>query len=433
MSSLDGGYTPKKDGDGRRRWPQEYFAAFAASLSEVTIGFVYGWSSTALPLMEAETWPWRITPDESSWIVSLVDIGSMVIAIPAGLAANRLGRRWVLLFSAFFFIASWAIILAAKSAYLLYAARLLAGMGGGTVFTVNTMYWGEIASPGFRGSASSLTQAMLFLGVLLADVIGYLYPTEYTTLAYCGLAVTLLFLACFFPMPESPYFLQRLSGLSAVIAYTSTTLPENLANFGPAIIGAVLFVASFAPLLLMDRLGRRPLLILSSIVVAASMTSNGLYFHFFPESEAAAADGSSLTWVPLLGLVVYAVAYALGMGPVPDILPGEVFPTSVKGLAVSGVNISLTIFTFLVSKIYNSAGAVVMYFSFAVAGVLTAFFTYFVIPETRGKTLEQVVAELEGRPAVASNNTPDVAAHSLSAYEDRTASNNAERSPAHLP
>ncbi|XP_052123000.1 facilitated trehalose transporter Tret1-2 homolog isoform X1 [Frankliniella occidentalis] len=375
-------------------------------------------------------------------------------------------------------------------------------MGGGTVFTVNTMYWGEIASPGFRGSASSLTQAMLFLGVLLADVIGYLYPTEYTTLAYCGLAVTLLFLACFFPMPESPYFLlmrgrpdlarqslqrlrgrddvagelvpleesmradlalgsdlqcgcvgmvrtggarkalliavvvgalQRLSGLSAVIAYTSTTLPENLANFGPAIIGAVLFVASFAPLLLMDRLGRRPLLILSSIVVAASMTSNGLYFHFFPESEAAAADGSSLTWVPLLGLVVYAVAYALGMGPVPDILPGEVFPTSVKGLAVSGVNISLTIFTFLVSKIYNSAGAVVMYFSFAVAGVLTAFFTYFVIPETRGKTLEQVVAELEGRPAVASNNTPDVAAHSLSAYEDRTASNNAERSPAHLP
>lgn len=80
-------------------------------------------------------------------------------------------------------------------------------MGGGTVFTVNTMYWGEIASPGFRGSASSLTQAMLFLGVLLADVVGYLAPGEYTTLALCGSGVTVLFVVLFAPMPESPYFL----------------------------------------------------------------------------------------------------------------------------------------------------------------------------------------------------------------------------------
>lgn len=57
--------------------------------------------------------------------------------------------------------------------------------------------------------------------------------------------------------------------------------------------------------------------------------------------------------MPLTGLVLYAVAYSLGMGPVPDIVPGEVFPTSVKGLAVSGVNVSLTLFTFLVSKIYT--------------------------------------------------------------------------------
>ncbi|KAK3929940.1 Facilitated trehalose transporter Tret1 [Frankliniella fusca] len=407
------GDPPARARRGRCCWPQEYLAAFAASLSEVTIGFVYGWPSAALPVLEAEAWPWRITGDESSWIVSLVDIGSMVIAIPAGLAANRLGRRRVLLSSAVFFLASWAIIIVAQSAEWLYAARLLAGMGGGTVFTVNTMYWGEIASPGFRGSASSLTQAMLFLGVLLADVVGYLYPTEYTTLAYCGLAVTLLFVACFFPMPESPHYLlmrarpdlarralqrlrgradvsaelapmeealagelgalgggdlhcgcagmvrtsgarralliavvvgalQRLSGFSAVIAYTSTTLPRSLQSLGPVIIGGVLVVASLAPLVLMDRLGRRPLLILSSLVV---------------------------------------------------------FPAGVKGLAVSGVNISLTLFTFFVSKIYNYAGEIVMYFSFAAAGVLTALFTYFVIPETRSKTLEQVVAELDERTA----------------------------------
>lgn len=80
-------------------------------------------------------------------------------------------------------------------------------MGGGMVFTVNTMYWGEIASPGFRGSASSLTQAMLFLGILVADVIAYLAPGDYMTLALCGAAVTVVFVVCFAPMPESPYFL----------------------------------------------------------------------------------------------------------------------------------------------------------------------------------------------------------------------------------
>lgn len=195
--------------------------------------------------------------------------------------------------------------------------------------------------------------------------------------------------------------LQRLSGLSAIIAYTSTTLPKSLQTLGPVLIGAVLFLASFGPLVLMDRLGRRPLLIMSSIVVAASMVSNGIYFQFLdgegpradrrtdphgqadarvliapflaagdaggghsgnatsPGGGAAAAGGGDalgLTWVPLLGLMVYAVAYALGMGPVPDILPGEVFPTSAKGLAVSAVNVSLTLFTFLVSKIYNVRG-----------------------------------------------------------------------------
>lgn len=68
---------------------------------------------------------------------------------------------------------------------------------------------------------------------------------------------------------------------------------------------------------------------------------------------AADANSSDPTWLPLAGLVTYAVAYALGMGPVPDILPGEVFPTTVKGLAVSGAQVSLTLFTFLVSKIYT--------------------------------------------------------------------------------
>ena len=89
----------------------------------------------------------------------------------------------------------------------LYAARLLAGMGGGTVFTVNTMYWGEIASASFRGSASSLTQAMLFLGVLLADAIAISPADSYTSLAGCGAAVTVLFVLCFIAMPESPYYL----------------------------------------------------------------------------------------------------------------------------------------------------------------------------------------------------------------------------------
>ena len=74
--------------------------------------------------------------------------------------------------------------------------------------------------------------------------------------------------------------LQRLAGLSAVIAYTSTTLPKEQAYLGSLLIGAVLFLASFGPLFLMDRLGRRPLLLLSSIVVAVTMTSNGLFYHF---------------------------------------------------------------------------------------------------------------------------------------------------------
>lgn len=84
----------------------------------MVIGFVYGWSSAALPVLESESWPWRVSPEESSWIVSLVDIGSLVVAIPAGLAANRVGRRRVLLASAAFFLASWAMVIFATSVWV---------------------------------------------------------------------------------------------------------------------------------------------------------------------------------------------------------------------------------------------------------------------------------------------------------------------------
>lgn len=90
-------------------------ADVAASFSEVVIGFVFGWSSAALPVLEDTRGAWAISKDQSSWIVSLVDVGSMVASIPAGLAANRVGRRRVLLSSAAFFLASWFMIIFADS------------------------------------------------------------------------------------------------------------------------------------------------------------------------------------------------------------------------------------------------------------------------------------------------------------------------------
>lgn len=92
-----------------------------------------------------------ITPDEGSWVGSLIAIGAIVGSIPAGKGADIFGRKPTIAALAVPFIISWAMIYFATSVWELYVARLIAGAVIGGVTATVPMYIGEIAESSIRG------------------------------------------------------------------------------------------------------------------------------------------------------------------------------------------------------------------------------------------------------------------------------------------
>ena len=191
---------------------------------------------------------------------------------------------------------------------------------------------------------------------------------------------------------------QRASGISALMAYLSTTLPED----GPmepnecvTFIGVVLFVSVFMSTFLVDRSGRKPLLLVSCWGSAAFMSLAGAWF-FLDSNTDVYVRGYS--WVPFFALIGYSFFFCVGLGPLATTMQGEVFPTNIKGHA-SGITSIVLAFTSFASnmwffKMADTVGLYMNYLIFTVACVVAAIFVHFFVVETNVKSLNYIHKEL---------------------------------------
>lgn len=193
---------------------------------------------------------------------------------------------------------------------------------------------------------------------------------------------------------------QQLSGINAVIFYAASifqmsgsTIDENLCSI---IIGIVNFVSTFIATALIDRLGRKMLLYVSSVSMITTLVTLGAYFYV----RDAKIDVSQFGWLPLACLVIYVLGFSIGFGPIPWLMLGEILPSRIRGTAASlatGFNWTCT---FIVTKTFhNIIEAINMYgtvWLFAVICLLGLLFVIFFVPETRGKSLEEIEKKLTG-------------------------------------
>jgi len=138
---------------------------------------------------------------------------------------------------------------------------------------------------------------------------------------------------------------------------------------------------------LLDRVGRRPLLLVGLAGMVSSLTLLGVSFYF---SSLFAIQGTLAT----VGLMVYVASFAIGLGPVFWLLISEIYPLRVRGLAMSlaseanwGSNLIMAL-TFL--TLIQVMGIYGTFWLYAVVGVLAWIFCYKLVPETKGKSLEQI-------------------------------------------
>jgi SP family facilitated glucose transporter-like MFS transporter 8 len=156
-------------------------------------------------------------------------------------------------------------------------------------------------------------------------------------------------------------------------------------------------LATYSSTLLVDKAGRRILLLVSSTVMAVCLTILGLCFHLQSHGH----DVSSISWLPLASVAMFIIVFSMGFGPIPWIMLGELFPSNVKGIA-SAVTASFNwILAFAVTKSFQNLldllGSPITFWIFAVMCIAGTIFTAVLVPETKGKALEEIQVELSGK------------------------------------
>jgi MFS transporter, SP family, solute carrier family 2 (myo-inositol transporter), member 13 len=116
-----------------------------------------------------------LTLAQSSIIVAAVLGGSMVSSLIAGLLADWLGRRRIMIVSGIMFVASVGLIVLSQSFAVLLVGRLLQGMSGGVIAVVIPLYLAECVAANNRGRGTAIFQFMVTFGVVIASVSGLLY------------------------------------------------------------------------------------------------------------------------------------------------------------------------------------------------------------------------------------------------------------------
>lgn len=130
--------------------------------------------------------------------------------------------------------------------------------------------------------------------------------------------------------------------------------------------------------------------------MSISLFALGTFFYLKENSSVDPAVVESLGWLPLVSLIVFIAAFAIGAGPIAWLMSNELLPAKIKGPGMSIVSFVTWGLAFVVTKTFvniqaalTSAGAFWMFGSFCVLGTL---FSLFILPETKGKSPEDIQA-----------------------------------------
>ncbi len=188
---------------------------------------------------------------------------------------------------------------------------------------------------------------------------------------------------------------QQFTGINTVIYYAPTIFQlAGLHSASAAIlatvgVGVVNVLLTIVALRILDRAGRRPLLLWGLVGMVISLGVLGAAFLL-------AGSSPIVAWLAVISLALYVACFAIGLGPVFWLLISEIYPLKIRGRAMGvatmmnwGSNLIVAL-TFL--SLLHSLGRSATFWLYGVIGILAWFFVYRLVPETKGRTLEQIDA-----------------------------------------
>jgi len=391
---------------------------------------------------------------ENEFIVSSTVIGAFVGAIFSGTTVERYGRRYMLLFSSVLFIGGTIAGALSHNVTELILSRGLLGLAIGISSYTAPLYISEIASAQHRGQFVLLNGVAITSGQTLAFLFDYWLCTgeHWRWMIVTGVVPAVIFLIGMFFLPESPRWLiknnkmqqavgilkqlrghgveKEVAEIQAALQQTKVSLLSMLFSkklrtplvigvmlailqqffgintimyYGPFIfkeigihsnadqifatflMGLVNMVMTILTGIYVDRWGRRILLMWGSLLSGFSLLVLVLLFRYPTVLH------SSLF---LIVMMLYIVGYCISVGSLFWLIISEIFPLQVRGIAMSFVTSINWLASFIISLSFLSMldylGNQITFLCYAVVCFISFIFSFYVVPETKGMSLEDV-------------------------------------------
>ncbi len=399
----------------------------------------------------------------TGWAASCALIGCMIGAMVAGALSDRLGRRKVLMISAWAFAISSAGILLPGELPAFIFFRMIGGIGIGIASILSPMYISEIAPAGIRGRLISIYQLGIVIGILLiyfvnAGIAGWQghqwnLDTGWRWMFGSGLIPSIFFILLLLRAPESPRWLaatgkwdiardilvkvngkeqaevelnsihaslqekqgrfrellkpglrtaliigvvlsifSQVTGINAIMYYApeifKATGDESSSALTQTIwVGAINVLMTLVAIRYVDKLGRKKLLMIGSAGMAICL---GLVGWAFLNN----GNGGAGNYSVLIGILLYISFFAISLGPLTFVVVAEIFPNAVRGRAMGVAIFFLWLFVYVVSQTFpmllEAIGSAYTFWIYMVLAVFAFLFIWRMVPETKGKSLEQI-------------------------------------------
>jgi len=395
-----------------------------------------------------------LTSLQEGWAVSVVLIGCMFGAGLAGSISDRIGRKRFMLVSAVLFFISALGCAFPQNIFQFVVFRFVGGLGIGSASILAPLYIAEISPARIRGALVSVNQMAIVTGILLAYFVNWAFagvgPSNWRWMYGMGALPSVVFFLLLLQVPESPRWLvkqgregealgvlsrvntdemaaaevrsiketlllekgslaelfrpgfrraifiavvlailQQITGINAILYYAPRIFEragfERVSAIGQStIVGLVNMLFTIVAILLVDRVGRKPLLLIAAAGMGVSQLLLGAAFKV--ENLA----GSAI----LLLILLYIAFFAMAMGPIVWVVLSEIFPTRMRGSAMAIATVALWIADFAVTLsfpvIADRLNETTAFWSYALMCAVDFFFMLFLLPETKGKTLEEI-------------------------------------------
>ncbi len=433
-----------------------YVPAAVAAIGGLLFGFDTAVINGAIVFLKSQ---FGLNDAQTEIAASSLLLGCVIGASVAAFTSDRFGRKRVLLAAALLFTISSLGSALPRDLTEFVIARVIGGVAIGIASSLSPLYIAEISPAKTRGVMVSLNQLAIVVGILLSYGVNYLLagagPANWRWMFASAAVPAIGFLVALLFISESPrwlvqnnreneaeHFLSQMvgsdaaggeikairsameeesgdlldpsfrkplvvailialfsqfTGINTIIYYGSLVFLEHVphqtattALWANVIIGAINFIATILGMSLIDRVGRKPLLMSAFTGMALSLVAVSAAIRF---------KASAI--VVLIFVLTYVASFAVGIGTGTWVVMSEICPTRIRGQAMSLATVFLWCGTLLVTLTFLSLvqaltapGTFLLYAAVSIAALL---FAWRFVPETKGRTLEEIDSWWRGR------------------------------------